>query len=71
MKSKIKEIRKKLENKLVRAQKDCVQNAYNEKKEEWNQEHFEYCEGDLICSKLDLLDELEKPERTLLTGDSK
>lgn len=60
VKARIIKFRKRLREELEEADKDCVKNAYDTKKDDWNPEHFKYCEGDLITSKLDLLDELEK-----------
>ena len=38
----IKQIRVKLERKLIKVQKECVKNAYEPEKEKWNQDHFKY-----------------------------
>jgi len=61
---KIKKLKKHLEKRLEKYRLDCVENAYDPKKEDWNPKHFKYCEADVICKQLDLLNELESSHKS-------
>lgn len=51
---------KQLEKEYDKAGKKCVDNAYNPEKDEWNKEHFNRCDGDIIAGKLDQTEEIVK-----------
>ena len=51
---------KQLGKKLEKLQKDCMDNAYDPKKNDWNPKHFKYCEGDLIAAKIDCAEDIYK-----------
>ena len=42
-----------LEKEYEKASEKCVDNAYDTDKEDWNPEHFQYCEGDILARWLD------------------
>lgn len=46
--------------KLEKENKECVKNAYDPKKDDWNKEHFNRCDGDITAGKLDILEEIKK-----------
>ncbi len=51
---------KQLEKEYDKASKKCSDNAYDPEKEEWNKEHFNRCDGDVIAGKLDQTEEIVK-----------
>ena len=61
-----------LEKEYKKASEKCVDNAYDPEKEEWNPEHFQYCEGDTIARLLDqtnaILDLIDKMLKEGLNG---
>jgi len=44
---------------LEKQQKVCVKRAYNFENGTWNEEHFKYCEADVIQMKIVILEELK------------
>ena len=60
MKKVLDKLEKREYKKLEKEQIECVKNSYDPDKDEWNQEHFNRCDGDVTAGKLDILEEVKK-----------